>query len=1018
MLGMVYYLLFFHYVILLIGGLTRALMYMSVLISMFSSYQVRGTQTVLMGNSSHASVHGVGTVDLKFTSGKTVRLKNVHHVPSINKNLVSGSLLCRDGYKIVFESNKFVISKYGTFVGKGYECGGLFRLSLSEICNKVVNHIYTNFESNVWHSRLCHINFGCMTRLANMNLISKISTVKGSKCQVCVQAKQPRKSHTTAETRNLAPLELIHSDLCEMNGVLTKGGKKYFMTLIDDSTRYCHVYLLKSKDEALNFFKIYKAEVENQLDRKIKRLRSDRGGEYFSSEFDAFCAEHGIIHERTPPYSPQSNGVAERKNRTLTDLVNAMLDTSGLSKAWWGEAILTACHVLNKIPTKDKEITPFEEWEKKRLKLSYLRTWGCLAKVNVPIPKKRKLGPKTIDCVFLGYAFHSIGYRFLIVKSEVPDIHVGTIMESTDATFFEDIFPMKDKPNSSNPEIPSSSNQEFAIFSEPIIPIQHSESSKEDDNEIPKRSKRQRTAKSFGDDFIGYLVDDTPISISEAYASPDADYWKEAVHSEMNSILANETWEITGRPYGCKPVGCKWVFKKKLRPDGTIEKYKARLVAKGYTQKEGEDFFDTYSPVARLTTIRVLLSLAASHGLLVHQMDVKTTFLNGELDEEIYMEQPDGFVVYGQEVKVCKLVKSLYGLKQAPKQWNEKFERTLTAEGFVLNEADKCVYYRHGGGEGVILCLYVDDILIFGTNLKVIEEVKNFLSHNFEMKDLGVADVILNIKLLRNNECGITLVQSHYVEKILSLFGYADCKPSATPYDPSVRIQKFDGTAVDQLRYSQVIGPLMYLACATRPDISYVECKLSRFVSNPGDEHWHAVGRFMRYLKGTASYGVHYTGYPRVLEGYSVANWISDADESKATSGYVFTLGGGAVSWKSCEQTILTRSTMEAELTALDTATVEAEWLRELLMDLPVVEKPIHAIPMNCDNQTVIIKVNSSKDNMKSSRHVKRRLKSVRKMRNSGVIALDYIQTSKNLADPFTKGLSRNVIENASKEMV
>ena len=169
-----------------------------------------------------------------------------------------------------------------------------------------------------------------------MNLIPKISTVKGSKCQVCVQAKQPRKSHKTAEARDLAPLELIHSDLCEMNGVLTKGGKRYFMTLIDDSTRYCYVYLLKSKDEAFAFFKNYKAEAENQLDRKIKRLRYDRGGEYFSNEFDLFCAEHGIIHERTPPYSPQSNGVAERKNQTLTDMVNTMLDTSGLSKEWWG----------------------------------------------------------------------------------------------------------------------------------------------------------------------------------------------------------------------------------------------------------------------------------------------------------------------------------------------------------------------------------------------------------------------------------------------------------------------------------------------------------------------------------------------------------------------------------------------------------------------------------------------------------------------------------------------------------
>jgi hypothetical protein len=188
-------------------------------------------------------------------------------------------------------------------------------------------------------------------------------------------------------------------------------------------------------------------------------------------------------------------------------------------------------------------------------------------------------------------------------------------------------------------------------------------------------------------------------------------------------------------------------------------------------------------------------------------------------------------------------------------------------------------------------------------------------------------------------------------------------------------------------------------------------------VSNPGDDHWHALERVMRYLKGTMSYGIHYTGYPRVLECYCDANWISDADEMYATSGYVFLLGGDTVSWKSCKQTILTRSTMEAELTALDTASMEAEWLRDFLMDLPVVEKPIPAISMNCDNQTVIVKVNSSKNNMKSSRHVKRRLKSVSKLRNSGVIALDYVHTTKNLADQFTKGLSRNVVDSASSEM-
>jgi hypothetical protein len=313
----------------------------------------------------------------------------------------------------------------------------------------------------------------------------------------------------------------------------------------------------------------------------------------------------------------------------------------------------------------------------------------------------------------------------------------------------------------------------------------------------------------------------------------------------MESILANEAWEVTEHPYGCKPIGCKWVFKKKLRPDGTIKKYKARLVAKGYTQKEGDDFFDTYSSIARMTTTWVLLSLAASYGLLVHQMDVKTAFLIGELDEEIYMEQPDGSVVKGQESKVCKLLKSLYGLKQAPKQWHGKFNSSLTSTGFAINDADRCVYYHYGGGEGVILCLYVDVILIFGTNIDVINEVKSFLSGKFDMKDLGEANVILNINLIKD-ESGITLSKSHYVEKVLSRFGYMDSNPSPTPYDPSVTLRKNKKIGLDHLRYSQIIGSLMYLASAMMPNISFAMSKSSRFMSNSGSDHWHALGGVMR----------------------------------------------------------------------------------------------------------------------------------------------------------------------------
>ncbi|RVW52240.1 Retrovirus-related Pol polyprotein from transposon TNT 1-94 [Vitis vinifera] len=696
---------------------------------MFSTFEpIENGEKVFMGNSATSEIKGQGKVILKMTSGKELTLTNVLYVPEIRKNLVSGSLLNNHGFRLVFESNKVVLSKSGMYVGKG-------------------------------------------------------------------------------------------------------------------------------KDEAIEKFVLYKTEVENQLNKKIKVLRSDRGGEY-ESPFVDICAQHGIIHETTAPYSPQSNGVAERKNRTLKEMMNAMLISSSLPQNMWGEAILTANYLLNKVPKKKAEKTPYELWKGRKSSYTYLRMWGCLAKVAVPPPKKVKIGPKTIDCIFIGYAHNSNAYRFLVYESNIPDIHKNTIMESRNASFFEDVFPCKSK------EEPSSSKR-----------MLESQDQNEEVEVEPRRSKR-------------------------AVNSTEGLMWKEAIKSEIDSILQNHTWELVDLPPGCKPLSSKWIFKRKMKVDGSIDKYKARLVIKGYRQTEGLDYFDTYSPVTRINSIRMVLAIVALRNLEIHQMDVKTAFLNGDLDEEIYMEQPEGFSAPGQEKKVCKLVKSLYGLKQAPKQWHEKFDNVMLSHGFKINECDKCVYVKDTEHGYVIVCLYVDDMLIVGSDDKMITSTKNMLN--------------------------------------------------------------------------------------SRPDIAYAVGKLSRYTSNLGAKHWQGIIRVLKYLRFTRDYGLHYTRYPTVLEGYSDANWISNVKDSKSHSGYVFTLGGAAVSWKSSKQTVIARSTMESEFIALDKCGEEAEWLRHFLEDIPRWSKPVPPICKHCDSQSAIGRAQSNMYNGKS-RHIRRRHNTIRQLLSTGL---------------------------------
>src|SRR3954467_4788268 len=289
-------------------------------------------------------------------------------------------------------------------------------------------------------------------------------------------------------------------------------------------------------------------------------------------------------------------------------MMNSMLISSGLPQNMWGEAIISSNYLLNKVPRKKDDKTPYELWKGRTPSYKHLRVWGCLAKVAVPTPKKVKIGPKTVDCIFIGYAQNSNAYRFLVYDSKIPDIHRNTIMESRNASFFEDVFPSK-----SNVEA-SSSKRTF----ETIENSHDRESLGETDvKDEPRKSKRVRTEKSFGPDFLTYMLEAEPQTFKEAVSSPEGPLWKEAINSEIDSILQNHTWELVDLPPGCRPLGYKWIFKRKRKADGSIEKYKARLVIKDYSQREGLDYFDTYSPVTRITSIRMILAITALRNLEV-----------------------------------------------------------------------------------------------------------------------------------------------------------------------------------------------------------------------------------------------------------------------------------------------------------------------------------------------------------------------------------------------------------------
>ncbi|GJX20384.1 retrovirus-related pol polyprotein from transposon TNT 1-94 [Tanacetum coccineum] len=457
--------------------------------SMFHSFRaVDNRQKLYMGNSATADIKGEEDVVLKMTSEKVLKLINVLYVLEIRKNL-----------------NQM-------YVGRGYVMNGMFKLNVMVVkneINKINSSAYLIESSNVWHGRLGHVNFNSMRRLIKFNSIPNFHIDSKYKCETCVEAKLTRTSFKSVK-RKTKPLDMVHTDICDLKSLPTKGGNKYFITFIDDCIKYCYVYLLKSKDEAIDKFVLYKTEVENQLGKKIKVVRSDRGGEYVSP-FAELCAKHGIRHEFTAPYSPQQNGIAERKNRTLKEMVTAMLISSGMSQDMWGKAILTATYLLNKIPPK----------------------------VDVPTPKAQKIGPKYVDCIFIGYAKNSSAYRFIVHDLKNSDIQKNTLMESRNASFFENIFPCLTKETGSSSRLDDKVVQDKRQREENDLQVERQDQVEEVIE--PRRGKRARTEKSFGPDFVSFMVENEPTSYREAVTSSEGHQWKEAIKSEIDSILQNHT---------------------------------------------------------------------------------------------------------------------------------------------------------------------------------------------------------------------------------------------------------------------------------------------------------------------------------------------------------------------------------------------------------------------------------------------------------------------------------------------
>jgi hypothetical protein len=604
-----------------------------------------------------------------------------------------------------------------------------------------------------------------------------------------------------------------------------------------------------------------------------------------------------------------------------------------------------------------------------------------------------KLTPKSDKCIFVGYPKETLGYYFYNREE-------GKVFVARNGVFLEKEFLTRKISGRSVQleEVQETQVMEDSTVEEPMI----------EETPATRRSERLRRVRD-----VLLLDNDEPSTYDEAMMGPNSEEWLKAMRSEIESMDDNQVWKLVDPPDGVKTIECKWVYKKKTDMDGNVYIYKARLVAKGFRQVQGVDYDETFSPVAMLKSVRIILAIAAYFDYEIWQMDVKTAFLNGNLSEDVYMIQPEGFVDPKNASKICKLQKSIYGLKQASRSWNIRFDEVVKGFGFIKNEEESCVYKKVSGSSIVFLILYVDDILLIGNDVPMLEIVKTSLKNSFSMKDLGEAAYILGIKIYRDRSKRlIGLSQSTYIDKVLKRFNMHEAKKGFLPMSHGVSLSKTQCPSTTDERermnvipYASAIGSIMYAMICTRPDVSYALSVTSRYQADPGEGHWTAVKNILKYLRRTKDMFLVYGGEEElVVNGYTDASFQTDKDDYRSQSGFVFMLNGGAVSWKSSKQETVADSTTEAEYIAASEAAKEGVWIKKFISELGVVPSISSPVDLYCDNSGAIAQAKEPRSHQKS-KHILRRYHLIREIIDRGDVKICKVHTDLNIADPLTKPL-------------